>query len=218
MRVHDWRALVVLGVRRVVRGVAVHVHVRRGAVEDLRHATDLVIGQGGFWIGGGTLSRLSRGESPGKAPEGIAQLLAVQRVVPVRHHLIRTGVTPTHRLDHHKRFAPRKSYPGGRRGAGTSVRSSPAPDDRLTERVTRRARSIAESLSTQLRSVPRTDPARPHASKARARSGAANTSEIAFRFGRVRAFGLKLVKCDHVSWRVAQLANFAPNFIRPKRR
>jgi hypothetical protein len=64
--------------------------------------------------------------------------------------------------------------------------------------------------------VPRTDPARPHASKARARSRAANTSEIAFRFGRVRAFGLKLVKCDHVSLARGAidtlLANFAPNF------
>ena len=198
MRVHDGRALVVLGVRRVVRGVAVHVHVRRGAVEDLRHATDLVIGQGGFWIGGGTLSRLSRGESPGKAPEGIAQLLAVQRVVPVRHHLIRTGVTPTHRLDHHKRFAPRKSYPG-RRGAGTSVRVEPGPDDRLTERVTRRARSIAESLSTQLRSVPRTDPARPHASKARARSGGRKHLGNCFSVRASTGFWSKTRKCDHVS-------------------
>ena len=186
VRVDAGPILVILGVSCIIGGVAVQVDVR-GRVE-LRDASDLEIGQVGFSvIGGEPRVAAVRRIPPRKAPQRVAQLLSVQCVVPVTHR-IKPGVTTPHRLHHHRRDSPPKSYPLRARAGicGTSVGQALPPnvgplEDDDTHAVDRRV------ALTQLRSIPRTGPARLHASGARAtsdRAAAANTRELLFGSGR----------------------------------
>ena len=189
VRVDAGPSIVVLGVTGIIGGVAIQVDVR-GRVE-LRDASDLEIGQVGFSvIGGEPRVAAVRHVSPGKAPQRVAQLFSVQRFVPVTHR-IKPGIPTPHRLHHHRcEIRPLvKSYPLRARAgiAGICGRSvgqalpyvGPLEDDD-THAVDRRV------ALTQLRSIPRTGPARLHASGARAtsdRAAAANTAKLLFGSG-----------------------------------